>query len=389
MRQKRRWYGMIKAMGRGKTIGIVGGGQLGRMLTLAAKPLGFEVIVLDPGLNCPAAQVGARQIIGNLHDKQALRQLAEASDVVTIEIEHLDASALEEIAKTGKPVHPAPSTIKMIQDKYLQKQFLTQAAVAVAPYTLITDTASAEAALKNYKGKMILKTRHGAYDGRGNFVIKNPKELKKILETFGPQDLYAEELLPFKKELSVIIARDTKGRAAFYPVVEMKHQRSICLEVLAPAAISDNAHDAALKLAKQVAKHLKGAGIFAIEMFLLKNDQVVVNEIAPRVHNSGHHTIEACVTSQFEQHIRAITGLTLGSTDLVVPAASMVNILGTKNDHLEIDFAKALRVPDTHMHWYGKSPVKIDRKMGHITSTGSTLQIASKHANQARRGVKV
>lgn len=373
-------------MQRVKTIGIVGGGQLGRMLTLAAKPLGCEVVVLDPGLLCPAAQVGARQIVGSLQDRSAIQRLADLCDVVTIEIEHLNAKAL---AAIDKPVHPAAKTIQMIQDKFLQKEFLTKAKVAVAPYAVVNDLESAHAAYKQFNEKMIVKTRHGAYDGRGNFVVKNLAQLKKIVADFKPGQLYAEELLPFKKELSVIIARDTKGRVALYPTVEMIHERSICLEVLAPANISDDSNKEAVKLAQKVAKQLKGAGVFAIEMFLLKDGSVVVNEIAPRVHNSGHHTIDACVTSQFEQHIRAITGMPLGNTDLIAPAASMVNILGTKNGHIEPDFTKALGEADTHIHWYGKAPVKIDRKMGHITSTGATSRVASKHANQARKGIKL
>ena len=372
-----------------QTIGIVGGGQLGRMLTLAAKPLGFDVVVLDPGKDCPASQVGAHQIVGGLYDKKALRQLAKACDFVTVEIEHFDTDTLQKIAQAGKPVHPAPATVAMIQDKFLQKEFLTKAGVAVAPYVPIKDLGAGFVALDDFGGKMILKTRHGAYDGRGNFVIRDTRQLRKVMQKFGNDELYAEKLMPFKKELSVIVAKDTRGKSKFYPVVELIHQRSICLETLAPASISQKAHKNALKLAKRVAKHLKGAGVFAIEMFLLKDDVVLVNEIAPRVHNSGHYTIEGCVTSQFEQHIRAITGLPLGDTSLVAPAASMVNILGTKNADITPDFRKALGRADTHIHWYGKTPVKIDRKMGHITSTGKNIRQASKRANQARKGVKL
>jgi phosphoribosylaminoimidazole carboxylase len=277
----------------------------------------------------------------------------------------------------------------MIQDKFLQKEFLSKAGVAVAPYLPIHDLGAGFVALDDFGGNMILKARYGAYDGRGNFVIKNTKELRKTMKHFAPDQLYAEKLLPFKKELSVIVARDTKGRTKFYPVVELIHERSICLETLAPASISKPAYKNATKLAKRVAKHLQGAGVFAIEMFLLKDDEVVVNEIAPRVHNSGHYSIEGCVTSQFEQHIRAITGLPLGDTSLVAPAASMVNILGTRNSDAEPDFSNALGRADTHIHWYGKTPVKIDRKMGHITSTGKNTRQASKRANQARKGIAV
>ena len=358
-------------------IGIVGGGQLARMMAEAAVKLNLGVIVLDPGDNCPAAQVGAKQIIASMDDPAGLRQLAEASDVITIDVEHVDASQLAKIAEHGTPVRPLPSTITTIQDKYLQKQFLINNGIAVADSVPISDKASAQEALAKFSGKMLIKTRFGAYDGRGNMVIGDGKTVDDAFNAFGDQPLYAEKFIPFIKELAVMIARDLEGNTAIYPVVETIQNRNICEYVLAPAQISSAENEAALELANQVADHLDGPGIYGIEMFLTDSGEVMVNEIAPRVHNSGHYTIEACNTSQFEQHIRAISGLPLGSTDMKVPAAVMLNVLGKRDgptDEQGID--KLSEYPHTYVHLYGKSPTKLDRKMGHITITADSVDEA-------------
>jgi 5-(carboxyamino)imidazole ribonucleotide synthase len=367
------------------TIGIVGGGQLGRMLSLAALPLGFKIAVVDPGDGSPSAQVGAMQITGNLYDEKALSKLSTVSDFMTVEIEHLDADILEKLEKKGQSINPAPSTIRLIQDKYEQKIFLDRAGIPVAPFIEITDKASAQKALKNY-GKMLLKTRHGAYDGRGNMVIASSADIDKAFEHFTDKKLYAEKFVPFDKELAVMVARDTKSKTMLYPIVQTIHERNICMEVLAPAPIDDEIRKKAEKIAHNVAKHLNGAGVFGVEMFLTKQGDILINEIAPRVHNSGHYTIEATRTSQFEQHIRAITGLPLGSTDMTAPVAVMINILGERNGPTEIKgLDKVLELPNTSVHLYGKSPTKIDRKMGHITVTGNTLEETRRIAKKARK----
>lgn len=372
-----------------RTIGIVGGGQLGRMLTQAAKPLGFEVVVLERSKDCPAGQVGARVIEGGLYDAEALQTLADQADVITVEIEHLDTKTLEQIAKSGKPVHPAPQTIALIQDKYQQKVALANKRIPVADFREVTSLASAKKILKEFGGAMMLKAKHGAYDGRGNILINSVKELEAAMKELKGRELYAERLVDFVKELAVIIARDRSGNTKVYDVVETKHQRSICLEVTAPAQISDTVAKQAQQLGEKVSVVLQGAGVFAIEMFLTKEGKVLVNEIAPRVHNSGHHSIEACVTSQFAQHIRAVTGLPLGETRLLHPAAVMINILGEVNGEVVLDPASALKDDHVYLHWYGKSPVKVDRKMGHITVLGDDVEKVTKKARKARKAVKV
>lgn len=370
-------------------IGIVGGGQLGRMLTEAALPLGYQVIVVDPGTDCPAKQVGAEQIIGNLYDPESLKKLAAKADFITIEIEHLDTRPLEAIAASGKPVNPSPKTIALIQDKFEQKVFLQKAGIPVADFVKIINAASAEKALRDFGGKMLLKSRHGAYDGRGNAVISGPEDIEPAMTSLGDK-LYAEKFVPFQKELAVMVARDIKGNVATYPVTETIHKRNICVETRTPYGQRTGATEQAEQLAKDVAQHLEGAGVFGIEMFLTDDSKILINEIAPRVHNSGHYTIEACETSQFEQHIRAITGMDLGSTELKVPAAVMVNILGERDGPTEIQgLEEAEAIPGVAVHLYGKSPTKVDRKMGHITATGVTVEEARERAEQARKLINV
>jgi len=371
------------------TIGIVGGGQLGRMLTEAATGLGLNVIVVDPGQNCPAAQVGAEQIVADLHDAAALKQLAERSDVITIEIEHVDTGELAALAELGKPVHPAPLTVAMIQDKFAQKQFLAKAGIAVADFVEITDEASARQALQDFGGSMLLKTRFGAFDGRGNAVVRSAQELTRALDSFGDQRLYAEKFVSFQKELAVMVARSVNGETAVYPVVETIQERNICVEVLAPAEINVQARKQAETLALQVVEQLDGAGVFGIEMFLADDGDIIVNEVAPRVHNSGHYTIEGCATSQFEQHIRAITGMPLGSTELVAPAAVMINILGERDGPTAVNGQEQAEALGAAVHFYGKSPTKVDRKMGHLTVTGPDLKTARQQAEAARKIITV
>ncbi len=372
-----------------KTIGIVGGGQLGRMLTQAAVKLGHPVVVVNPADNSPASQVGAHEIVGDLYDQEALKQLAKVSNVITIEIEHLNADALGIIAK-NKLVFPNPNVIKLIQDKYQQKDFLQKNGIAVADFVNVTNSTSAKNALKKFGGKMLLKAKHGAYDGRGNAVVSSPQELDEALKQFEDRQLYAEAYVPFSKELAVMVARNTLGEVKSFPVTETFHERNICVETQTPADISKQTTQKAEDLAKLVVQKLNSAGTFGIEMFLTTEGDVLVNEVAPRVHNSGHYTIEACKTSQFEQHIRAITGMTLGSTEMKVPAAVMINILGERDGETLVNSDQDLeQSPNVHIHLYGKSPTKIDRKMGHITATGKTIKEARAKALKARKSISI
>ena len=373
-----------------RTIGIVGGGQLGRMLTLAAHPLGFQTVVVDPAPSSPAAQVGAKEITAPLYDGSALRELARQADFITIEIEHVNADILMALAESGVSVNPAPATIRLIQDKYKQKQFLSENGVPVAPFAELSNAHDGRELLERFGGKMLVKTRLGAYDGRGNMVVDSPAKLAKALESFAGQPLYVEQFVPFSKELAVMAARDIAGNIATYPVVETVHERNICVEVVAPAPVPSVVCARANDIALKVAGLFKGAGMFGIEMFMLATGEIVVNEVAPRVHNSGHCTMDAARTSQFEQHIRAVSGMPLGDTTLTAPAAVMVNILGEGDHPTEVKgLNEALAIPGVHVHLYGKSPTKIDRKMGHITATGDSVQQARQRAHAARKVLSI
>lgn len=371
----------------GNRIGIVGGGQLGRMLTEAAKPLGFEVIVVDPTPDCPASQAGAEQIQAGLKDFQAIEDLADSSDVITWEIEHIDINTLRDAQERGAVVEPSPDTLETIQDKFKQKQFLISHGVPVAPFMPLDTLGQLDEAQAELQD-VIVKARFGGYDGRGNAAMKQPN-WQDIRDRFGDMPVYAEQIVPFQKELAVISARDRLGNIVTYPVVETIHRNNICHMVLAPAPVPVEQHKTAEEIAHETLRKLDGAGVFAIEMFLTDNDELLVNEIAPRVHNSGHHTIEVNATSQFEQHIRAVSGLPLGSTESRGPAV-MINILGDRNGDVSLrGLEKVLALPDVHVHLYGKRPTKVERKMGHITIMAETVEAAKILAEKARKELSI
>lgn len=292
-----------------KTIGIVGGGQLGRMLTQAAHTLGFRVVVLDPTENSPASQIAEEHILGSFKDKEKILELGKVSDFITFEIESANEEALDELVAQGKVVHPSPNTLRTIKDKFMQKTFLQNADIPVADFALTDSVEDIKKQGEVFGYPFLLKSRFDAYDGRGNVVVKSESEIQDAYMKLGGSKLYAEKFFPFVKELAVISVRGADGEMIVYPVVETIHQNNICHIVRSPANISKDVEIHARELAEKVLSNLGGVGVFAIEMFLSGEGEVVVNEIAPRVHNSGHHTIEAFNMSQFEAHIRAITSI--------------------------------------------------------------------------------
>jgi 5-(carboxyamino)imidazole ribonucleotide synthase len=374
-----------------KTIGIIGGGQLGQMLTIAAKQLGFDVIVVVTAANSPAAQAGAKEIISDNYDEASLRKLASQVDYLTTEFEEgLDMEVLAAIGDLGIPIFPRPKTLGLIQDKYKQKKFLSEHDIAIGPFAEVTTFEDATALLKEYGGKMVMKTRTGGYDGNGNKVVSSEADIREAFQMFKDRRLYAEKFVPFVKELAVMVAVGLDRSVAVYPVVETIQERNICLEVIAPAHVSEEAAEQATDMAYKVATLLDSPGVFGIELFLDNNDVVLLNEIAPRVHNSGHYTIEACKTSQFEQHIRAITGMPLGSTDMLVSSAVMINILGTRDGETKVEGTdQAEAKGHTTVHIYGKSPTKVDRKMGHLTTTADNREEALEEARAARQVISI
>ncbi len=371
-------------------IGIVGGGQLGKMLAQSAKQLGFTVSIIDPTPNSPAGQVCDRQIVADYKDEKAIRELAKVSDVITFEIELANDKVLHDLIKKGKIVHPSPKTLSIIRDKFLQKRFLQKHHIPTAEFVMVTTKKDILRVAAQFGYPFLLKARTDAYDGRGNAVIHTEHEIDSGLEKLSGRALYIERFVPFVKELAVVVARSPKNEIKVYPVVQTYHLNNICDVVIAPARISSEVATRAQRLAKKTMDKLKGAGVFGIEMFMTKNGQVLINEIAPRVHNSGHFTIEGCETSQFEQHIRAITGLPLGSVAMRSKASVMKNILGTKDgDGFPVGLENALKIPGVSVHMYGKQKARLNRKMGHITVVGKTVEECLKKATQAREGVRI
>lgn len=360
-------------------IGIIGGGQLGRMMVPPAKELGFHVTVVENNKDSPAGQVGAEVIVAEdgIKDEAAVERLVHLSDVTTWEIEHIPADLLVGLQDRGHNIQADPATLAIIQDKLVQSQYLQDLGIPVAPFS--------EELIENAfigNGPYVVKSRKGGFDGRGNLVVDTLDD-PRIAEKFEGVDVYVQQKLEFEKELAVVAARDMNGNIAVYPVVETVHEDNICHTVISPAEVDPSILKKANDLAQEVLAHLNGAGVFAIEMFLV-NGELIVNEIAPRVHNSGHLTIEASKTSQFEQHIRAITGLPLGSTEQVAPAAVMVNVLGTRDGELDrTGVDKIAAEKDTSLHLYGKTP-RPARKIGHITTLAVTAAEAREIATRSR-----
>ncbi len=349
-----------------KILGIIGGGQLGMMIAEAAKKMPEQVtkiIVLDPTKNCPAAQVGAEQIIADFKDKNAIEELASKSDIITYEIESGDSDVLKSVEKDAE-INPSPETLRIIQDKFLQKSFLKENNIPVPEFIEISSFGDLEEGLKKFGFPALLKARRDAYDGRGNFKIDSPEQTRTGFDYFKGQKLMLEKFVPFKMEVSVIAARNTKGEIKTFPLVENIHEDNILRETIAPARISDEVAKKAEEIASITMDVLKGAGVFGIEMFVTRDNQILINEIAPRVHNSGHHTLQSSETSQFEQHLRAILGLDLGSTKLVNHTI-MYNVLGSKTFEGEYK-PITLSEPNIFLKMYGKSISKPLRKLGHF-----------------------
>ena len=360
-----------------KILGIIGGGQLGMMITEAAKKMPehiSQIIVLDPTENCPAAQIGAEQIVADFKDKDAIIDLANKSDILTYEIESGDSDVLKSVEKNVE-INPSPETLKIIQDKFLQKSLLLENDIPVSKFIKVEKINDIKECLKNFGFPALLKARRDAYDGRGNFKINSEDEIQKAFDYFHGQSLLLEKFVPFKMEVSVIASRNTNGQIKTYPLVENIHEENILRETIAPARVTEEVTKKAEQLAEKIMTVLKGAGTFGIEMFVTQDNNIIINEIAPRVHNSGHHTLQSSETSQFEQHLRAILGLELGSTKLTHPTI-MYNILGSKSFEGEYK-PIILSEPNVYLKMYGKKISKPLRKLGHfnlVAENGETVE---------------
>jgi len=348
-----------------KVLGIIGGGQLGMMLTEAAQKLDIisKVIVLDPTKNCPASKVGAQQIIADFKDESAIRKLSELSDIITYEIESGNSTILKKL-ETHTEINPSPDTLRIIQDKLLQKQFLMENNIPVADFAKIENKEELNKMIDKMGLPLLLKTRRDAYDGRGNYKINSKSDMDDALDLFADKSLMVEKFIKFTKEVSVIAARNTKGEIATYPVVENIHENNILRTTIAPGRVSENVKKQAEEIGKKTMEVVHGAGVFGIEMFVTENEEILINEIAPRVHNSGHHTLQSCITSQFEQHLRAILGMELGDSSIKFPTI-MYNILGPKTFQGEYNVL-IKKQDNVHLKMYGKLESKPQRKIGHV-----------------------
>lgn len=336
------------------------------MLTEAAKKMPkhiSEVIVLDPTKNCSAAQAGAKQIVGDFKDRDAILELASKVDILTYEIESGDSEVLK-TAESKTQISPSPETLRIIQDKFLQKSFLRENGIPVTDFEEIRSADDLKVKIGKFGYPALLKARRDAYDGRGNYKIHSAADLESAYNQFVGKSQMLERFVDFKMEVSVIAARNTKGQIATYPVVENTHENNILRMTIAPARVSDDVARQAEQVARRTMEVLHGAGVFGIEMFVTGDEKILINEIAPRVHNSGHHTLQSSSTSQFEQHLRAILGLELGNTDLLHHTI-MYNILGPdgfsgryKMLHPSLD--------NVYLKMYGKEESKPQRKLGHF-----------------------
>ena len=374
----------------GGTIGVVGGGQLGRMLAEAAGPLGVTIDILDPTPHCPAAPFARNHLVAPFDDVDATEAVASRVDVLTYEIELADPDALAAVQETtGTPVHPHPDTLRMIQDKLRQNEALQDAGIPVPPFAAVDSAEAVRDVCAELGYPAMLKARRGGYDGRGNLPINGPAEVEEALAEVGT-DAMIESFVDFEREISVIAVKGVDEEASYVPV-ENIHEAEILRETVVPARTSDDRLQRAQEVADEVLAVLDGRGVYGIELFEQPDGQIVVNEIAPRPHNSGHWTIEGAVTSQFEQHIRAILGHPLGSTDHR-GATVTANLLG-QGDHtgsVQVSgISELLAARDIHLHWYGKRESRPLRKMGHLTVTGphvddrgDLLATARGHAEQ-------
>jgi len=371
-------------------LGIIGGGQLARMTAIAALPLGVDVVVLEKNAPSPAARLSPDSMVGDWSDAGTLIKFAERCDVVTLENEFVDAAALAVLEQAWHKVFPGAGCLALTQDKLKQKQALQNAGLAVPKFRAVASLAEIIAAAGDFGWPLVLKTRRNGYDGKGNFTLNSETDIPAGWQALGGgrNDLMVEAFFPFVKELAVIVTRGRDGTTAVYPVVETIQRNHICHLVKAPAPVADDLARNAAALARKAVESVGGVGSFGVEMFLSATGEIVINELAPRVHNSGHYTIEACDCSQFENHVRAVLGWPLGNPRMVAPAAVMVNLLGReKASGQPRGLEKALRLSGVRVHVYGKMASGPGRKMGHVTVLGNSVENAQVIAERAAQEI--
>lgn len=356
------------------------------MTAAAAQRLGFDVVVWSEEALSPAGRTTAFEVVGSLESAAVRAKMAALSDLLTLENEFIPPHHLRWFEAHGTPVYPTAATLSQIQDKYHQKRFFGQAGLPVPETLALESPEDVEEAARRLGFPLVLKTRTLGYDGRGTAVARHPEALAAAVDRLGglrPGALMAEAFIPFDRELAVMVVRGRDGETVVYPAVETQQPHYICRKVLAPAPIPEADAARAQAVALKAVQALEGVGAFGVELFHHQG-QIWINEIAPRPHNSGHYSIEACVTSQFENHVRAVTGMALGDPGMVAPYAVMVNLLGTDVGPVPDDALwQASRMADVHLHLYGKRSRHPGRKLGHVTALGHTLEEAERKAEAA------
>jgi len=376
----------VNVIGKSHRLGILGGGQLGRMFIQEAASYDIHVHVMDNDEIAPSSSLANSYTKGNIRDYDAVMSFGKDKNTLTVEIENVNIEALKELEKSGVKVFPQPRVLEIIKDKGIQKQFYIENKIPTAPFELMDAGADKSQYEKNIP--FAHKMRTGGYDGKGVELIRSKEDMKNMFDT----PSVVEEMIPFEKELSVIVARNERGETAVYQTVECEfNDANLVAFLFSPAEISEKIETDAQKLAIDVINAFGMVGILAVEMFLTKDGELLVNEVAPRPHNSGHHTIECNVTSQFEQHMRAVLNLPLGDTDIVRPGA-MINLIGAPNHTGPVQYNgvnEVLEQPGVHIHLYGKESTKPNRKMGHITVSNKTLEGAKSIASQIKDTLQV
>jgi 5-(carboxyamino)imidazole ribonucleotide synthase len=358
----------------GATIGILGGGQLGRMIALAGRAMGYRFVTMDPTEDAPCGQAADRQIVARYDDVDAAMQLAEISDVISYEFENVDARVAE-VLESRAYVPQGSRLLRITQNRIREKTAIRELGIPVAPFRVIDSLDSLRAAIGELGLPAVMKTATGGYDGKGQWVLRSEAELAEAYETLSKAgtELIVEQFVPFQLELSVIAARNPSGELAVFPAAENVHRENILHLSIVPARVPDDIRQRAEAIVRTIAERLDVVGLIAVEMFLTASGELYVNELAPRPHNSGHYTMDACVTSQFEQHVRAVCDLPLGSTELLSPVV-MVNILG---EHLQPVLDRIGQLPRTaKLHLYGKHESKPKRKMGHLNVLAPSVEEA-------------
>ena len=367
----------------GSTIGILGGGQLGRMMTLAARTLGYHVIVLDPNPHCAAGPVADRVIAAPFDDVSAAVELARAADVVTVEIEKIGVDAMRAAAEYA-PVRPGGHVLHTVQNRGRQKRWLTQHGFPVGPYRDVSTEGQLEAAAREAHGQAFVKLCTGGYDGRAQFRLTSMGQVGEAWRLLGGGECVVEHALDLEMEISVLVARRPGGECAVYPPSRNQHAGGVLDWAVIPAPVPDQVARRASEIALGIAEKLDVVGLLVTEIFVLRDGSVAVNELAPRPHNSFHHTELTVLTSQFEQAVRAVCDLPLGATDVVRPAA-IANLFGDLwLEDTAPSWQSALALPGVRIHLYGKSP-RPGRKMGHVGAVGATADEAAELAREARR----